>query len=110
MNKANLAVLVLVLAAFLVGVWAGDGLRSPAAAQSAAPEKQPSTSAPSRQPMFQEVVVPDKTGEQGAVYMIYHGPGQICAPSQWVVPLKPRPEKADTEKPAVKKEKSKPRS
>ena len=98
MTKTNVGVLMLVVAAFLAGMWFSDSLRSAAVAQPAAAQKPP---------MFQEVVVPDKTGEQGAVYLIYHGSGQICTPSQWVVPLKAKVEKAETEKPEVKKDKGK---
>jgi len=99
MTKTNAGVFILAVAAFLSGMWLGDSLRSPAVAQPAAAQKPP---------LFQEVVVPDKTGEQGAVYLIYHGSGQICTPSQWVVPLKAKVEKAETEKPEVKKDKAKP--
>jgi len=99
MTKTNAGVFMLVVAAFLAGMWMSDSLRSPAVAQPAAAQKPP---------LFQEVVVPDKTGEQGAVYLIYHGSGQICTPSQWVVPLKAKVEKAETEKPEVKKDKGKP--
>jgi hypothetical protein len=99
MNKST--VLALVVAAFLLGLWVGS-MRSSAEAQPPAAAAKP--------PMFQEVVVPDKNGEQGAVYMIYHGPGQICRPSEWIVPLhskteKPAGEKPVGEKPAAEKPK-----
>jgi hypothetical protein len=90
MNKRH--VVVLIVAAFLLGMWVGDMAKSPVAAQSTA----------SQRPMFQEVVVPDKSGGQGAVYMIYNGPGQICPASQTVVSLKGRTEKPASETPAYK--------
>ncbi len=99
MSKSS--VLVLVVAAFLLGLWIGDGIRSPVSAQSASTAAQ--------RPMFQEVVVPDKTGTQGAVYMIYNGSGQICPVSQVTVPLRSRGEKAapsGTEAPAVPRKKT----
>jgi hypothetical protein len=103
MSKSS--VLALVIAAFLLGMWAADSIRS--AVSAPAPAAAPAAPAPAAQkpPMFQEVVVPDKNGEQGAVYMIYHGPGQICTPSQWVVPLKQSAEKPAAEQPGVEKPK-----
>jgi len=76
MNKRS--VLALVVTAFLLGIWVGSSMKSPAAAQAPSPQKQ----------MFREVVVADKSGEQGAVYMVYHGPGQICPVSTTLVRLK----------------------
>lgn len=86
-------VLVLVLAAFVLGLWIGDVARSPVNAQV--------SSSATQKPMFQEVVVPDKAGEWGSVYVIYNGPGQICPYSQKYVALKPKGEKAGASAPSA---------